>query len=202
MYLWILIHSIPFHGPPATTDTTGILALCMLDIDRFKDLNEQWGQPLADQFLRVFAQRLRADAGPDNLIGRIGGDEFAILLHSLNSNPQSASHTARIVANKVQQALNIPVVIDDNEVRVTVSMGLTLFPDASDDSADEVIKRADNALHKAKNKGGNQALFFESEMGIAAEQYFQIERNLVLSDPHLLEFWQLHVLVLLKAHYL
>lgn len=153
-------------------------ALILLNVDRFKKINDARGQGSGDSLLKALSLRLRAVIRDGDTLARVGGDEFAILLHSLNSNPQSASHTARIVANKVQQALNIPVVIDDNEVRVTVSMGLTLFPDASDDSADEVIKRADNALHKAKNKGGNQALFFESEMGIAAEQYFQIEREL------------------------
>lgn len=153
-------------------------ALILFNVDRFKKINDARGQGSGDHLLKALTQRLEAVVRDGDTFARVGGNEFAILLDSLNSNPQSASHTAMIAANKIQHALNHPFVIDEDEIRVTVSMGLTLFPDGESDSADEVIKRADNALHKAKNKGGNQSLFFESEMGRAAEQYFQIEREL------------------------
>jgi diguanylate cyclase (GGDEF)-like protein len=153
-------------------------ALILFNVDRFKKINDVRGQCSGDHLLKALIQRLEAVVQDGDTFARVGGNEFAILLDSLNSNPQSASHTAMIATNKIQHVLNHPFIIDEDEIRVTVSMGLTLFPDGDSDSADEVIKRADNALHKAKNKGGNQSLFFESEMGRAAEQYFQIEREL------------------------
>lgn len=153
-------------------------ALILFNVDRFKKINDARGQDSGDHLLKALAPRIAAVVRDGDTLARMGGDEFAILLHSLNGEQQSASHTAMIVANKIQQALNHPFRIGQDEVRITVSMGLTLLPDNTNDSANDVIKRADNALHKAKKMGGNQVLFFESEMGRAAEQYFQIEREL------------------------
>lgn len=152
-------------------------ALILFNVDRFKKINDARGQGSGDNLLKALARRLAAVVRDGDTFARMGGDEFAILLHGLNNNPQSASHTAMMVANKIQQALINPFVINGDEIRLTLSMGLTLFPDSTD-TADDVIKRADNALHKSKKMGGDQALFFESEMGSAAEQYFQIEREL------------------------
>ncbi len=153
-------------------------ALILLNVDRFKKINDARGQGSGDNLLKALSLRLKTVMRDGDTLARVSGDEFAILLHSLSSNPPSASHMAMNLANKIQQALNCPIVMNEDEVRVTASMGLTLFPDDSNDTVDDVIKRADNALHKAKNQGGNQILFFESEMGKAAEQYFQIEREL------------------------
>lgn len=153
-------------------------ALILFNVDRFKKINDARGQGSGDNLLKALARRVAAVVRDGDTLARMGGDEFAVLLHGLNNNPQSASHTAMVVANKIQQALDHPFVIDGDEIRITLSIGLTLFPDNSADTADNVIKRADNALHKSKKMGGNQALFFESEMGSAAEQHFQIEREL------------------------
>lgn len=108
-----------------SNETTGTLALCLLDIDQFKDLNEQWGQPLADQFLRVFAQRLRAEVGPDNLIGRIGGDEFAVAL-------KDCAHTEAALRRleALRQALARTAVLDNAQLRLTCSAGVRVGRDS------------------------------------------------------------------------
>ncbi len=141
------------------TDTTGILALCMLDIDQFKDLNEQWGQPLADQFLRVFAQRLRADAGPDNLIGRIGGDEFAI---ALKDCADAESALQRLEG--LRQSLARTAVLDNVQLRLTCSAGVTFYP-ADPGDADGLLRHADLALYAAKEQGKDRIAVFDIQQG-------------------------------------
>jgi len=141
------------------TDTPGILALCMLDIDQFKDLNEQWGQPLADQFLRVFAQRLRADAGPDNLIGRIGGDEFAI---ALTDCADTESALQRLEG--LRQSLARTAVLDNVQLRLTCSAGVTFYP-ADPGDADGLLRHADLALYAAKEQGKDRIAVFDIQQG-------------------------------------
>lgn len=141
------------------TDTNDILALCLLDIDQFKDLNEQWGQPLADQFLRVFAQRLRVDAGPDNLIGRIGGDEFAI---ALKGCADSASAMQRLEG--LRQSLARTAVLDNVQLRLTCSAGVTFYP-ADLGDADGLLRHANLALYAAKEQGKDRIAVFDIQQG-------------------------------------
>ena len=141
------------------TDAAGILVLCLLDIDQFKDLNEQCGQPLADQFLRVFAQRLRAEAGPDNLIGRIGGDEFAVAL-------KDCAHTEAALQRleALRQALARTAVLDNAQLRLTCSAGVTFYPDDVAD-ADGLMRHADLALYAAKEQGKDRIVVFDIQQG-------------------------------------
>lgn len=142
-----------------TTETPSILALCLLDIDQFKDLNEQWGQPLADQFLRVFAQRLRVEAGPDNLIGRIGGDEFAV---ALKDCAHSEDALERLEA--LRQALARTAVLDNAQLCLTCSAGVTFYPDDVAD-ADGLMRHADLALYAAKEQGKDRIAVFDIQQG-------------------------------------
>lgn len=139
--------------------TTATLALCLLDIDEFKSLNEQWGQPLADQFLRVFAQRLRAEAGPDNLIGRIGGNEFAAVL-------KDCAHTDAAMQRleSLRQAVAQTAVLNNVQLRLTCSAGVTFYPDDLAD-ADGLLRHADLALYTAKEQGKDRIVVFDIQQG-------------------------------------
>ena len=141
------------------SETTGILALCLLDIDQFKDLNEQWGQPLADQFLRVFAQRLRAEAGPENLIGRVGGDEFAVALTDC-----AHSEAALQQLEGLRQALAKAAVLGNAQLRLTCSAGVTFYPDDMAD-ADGMLRHAGLALYAAKEQGKDRIALFDIQQG-------------------------------------
>lgn len=147
--------------------TTGILALCLLDIDQFKNLNEEWGQPLADQFLRVFAQRLRAETGPDNLIGRIGGDEFAVAL-------KDCAHTGAAMQRleSLRHALTQTAVLDNTPLHLTCSAGVTFYPDDMAD-ADGLLRHADLALYAAKEQGKDRIAVFD----IQKDQRLQARRH-------------------------
>ncbi|MFC3115257.1 putative bifunctional diguanylate cyclase/phosphodiesterase [Cellvibrio fontiphilus] len=152
-------------------------ALILFNVDRFKKINDARGQAIGDNLLKALAERVASVVGNGDTLARMGGDEFAVLVRSHLNNSQPTSHIAMMIVNNIQQVIAAPFVVNGDEIRLTLSLGLTLFPEGND-SADEVIKRADNALHKAKKLGGNQALFFEAEMRNNAEHYFQVEREL------------------------
>lgn len=140
-------------------ELNNILALCVLDIDQFKGLNELWGLPIADRFLRVFAQRLKKEVGTDDLIGRIGGDEFVVVLQHCQS-----ADTAMQRLESMRQALAQTATLDGREVHLTCSAGVTFSPDDPAD-ADGLLRHADLALYAAKEQGKDRIVVFDIQQG-------------------------------------
>ncbi|WP_244139849.1 sensor domain-containing diguanylate cyclase [Burkholderia stabilis] len=125
-------------------------AVLMLDLDHFKALNDRWGHPLGDRALRHFARLLLAEAGPDGIVGRVGGEEFAIVL------PRSDLDTAFAFALRLQQrAIQARLMHEDQQVALTVSIGIDAMRE-SDFGAYQSLSRADKALYLAKERGRNR----------------------------------------------
>ncbi|KFG93818.1 diguanylate cyclase [Burkholderia paludis] len=131
--------------------TTGrTAAVLMLDLDHFKALNDRWGHPVGDRALRHFARLLLAETGPDGIVGRVGGEEFAIVL------PRSDLDMALAFAQRVQQrAIQARLMHEDQQVTLTVSIGIDAMR-ASDFGAYQPLSRADKALYLAKERGRNR----------------------------------------------
>ena len=128
----------------------GEAAVLMLDLDHFKRLNDRWGHALGDRALRHFAEALRAEARTGDLIGRIGGEEFAAVL------PETGAEQAVAFARRVQQRLdNTPLVFDETHVPLTVSIGIDRMR-AADGGAYQALSRCDKALYLAKERGRNR----------------------------------------------
>jgi diguanylate cyclase (GGDEF)-like protein/PAS domain S-box-containing protein len=153
-------------------------ALIFLNIDRLKTLNDALGHAAGDLLLKAVAERLAGILREDDTLARMTGDEFAILLQGLDTAAHTANRHAHIVVEKIHQALKQPFSNGHEEVTVTVSLGVTLFPELEHDAADSVLRRADTALHRAKKGGGNQTAFFETNMEEIASQRFTVEREL------------------------
>jgi diguanylate cyclase (GGDEF)-like protein len=129
------------------------LAAIMLDVDHFKSVNDRYGHAVGDQVLRALADRCRAALRSIDVLGRYGGEEFAIML------PGTQRHNgAMILAERIrQQVAQEPVQTDAGPVRVTVSVGVAGM-EADTPDPGELFKRADSALYEAKQAGRNRVV--------------------------------------------
>ena len=133
-------------------------AVCFLDLDHFKDVNDTLGHAAGDELLRVIAQRIRGCLGPDDLLARLGGDEFAILLDPVPGRDAAAAAMERVIA-----AVASPVLLGGADARVGASIGVALR--SSWDPAAEpalLLRQADIALYRAKSEGRNTVRFFDA----------------------------------------
>lgn len=128
----------------------GSLALLYLDLDRFKHVNDTLGHSVGDLLLQEVARRLRNCVRESDTVGRMGGDEFLVLLHGI---PQSEQ--ALLVASKIRRALASPFDLGGHRVHVFPSIGVALYPDHGDDYK-QLIRYADEAMYDAKKSGGNR----------------------------------------------
>ncbi len=150
-------------------------ALMLLDLDQFKDVNDTLGHPAGDRLLQIVARRLRSTLRSTDTLARLGGDEFAIVQTDLAANGGASG--AAILAQKALDAIAEPITIDDHDLFITSSLGVTLFPvDAN--GADQLIKNADLALYRAKAEGGHRFQFFLEQMNAEVLQKKSLEREL------------------------
>ncbi|MBF0311286.1 MAG: EAL domain-containing protein [Magnetococcales bacterium] len=152
------------------------VGLMHLDLDRFKVINDSLGYDRGDQILIEIGQRLAKCLRTSDSVGRIGADEFALLLSDISAEA-GAVRNASIVARKVYEFLSDPVVVGNQTVEVSAAMGITLFPQDGTHSAD-LIKNAETALSHARRKGRNSYQFFSSEMTETAKKRFALENSL------------------------
>ncbi|MFA5547233.1 MAG: EAL domain-containing protein [Porticoccaceae bacterium] len=154
-------------------------ALIIVNLDHFKTVNEARGIAFGDAILQLAGARLQSLAGDGDTVARLSADEFAVLLPDLS--PHRAGDTgqhAEATAENIHAAFQRPLEIDGETVTLSVSMGITLFPEAPEESAEDVISRADTALHRAKAAGGNHSAFFETAMGVQAKARYGLEKDL------------------------
>lgn len=158
-------------------------ALLLLNIDRFKNINEARGHAMGDALLNALSDRLGGLLRQGDTLARLASDEFALLLPNLGILSEHASRHALSVADKIRTDLQQPFNIGGEEITITTCIGITLFPETLDEKPDNVLRRVDTALHRAKGGGGNQIAFFETDMGESAEQRFRVERELRRAIP-------------------
>jgi diguanylate cyclase (GGDEF)-like protein len=127
-------------------------ALCVIDLDRFKDVNDTLGHLAGDQLLQEVAFRLRQALRASDTVARLGGDEFAVVL------PDADAQTAMLAAQKVVEALGASLVLEDCEVAVGASVGIAVYPENGGD-ADTLLRCADVAMYVAKQTRGGYALY-------------------------------------------
>ncbi|RAU19740.1 GGDEF domain-containing protein [Nitrincola tibetensis] len=153
-------------------------ALLLINIDRFKMINDAHGIGFGDELLKVVSLRLVNLLRVGDTIARTAGDEFAVMLPDINQQAGRASRHALVVAEKIHAALRATFDVQGEAFTITVSIGITTFPDDQDTLSGTVFRRAETALHRAKSSGGNQTAFFETSMGEAASSSFRTEQEL------------------------
>jgi diguanylate cyclase (GGDEF)-like protein/PAS domain S-box-containing protein len=147
-------------------------AVFCLDLDHFKKINNAFGHPLGNKLLRRVGERLCACLREDDTVARMGGDSFNLLVPNIGS-----VEGATKVVQKVLDSLRTPFEVDDREIYLSASIGIALFPYDGDDAA-TLVKNADIALQRAKEKGRGGHQFFDAGMNMRAEEQMVMEGHL------------------------
>ena len=148
------------------------LAVLCLDLDHFKDINDSLGHPIGDALLKEVGRRLRATVGESDTVARLGGDEFSVV--QIGRSEEAA---ARSLAGRLVEAISAPYEIDDHQIVIGVSIGISLSPQDGSDP-DELLKNADLALYRAKADGRGTYRFFETGMDARAQARRLLEMDL------------------------
>jgi len=148
------------------------VALMFLDLDRFKIINDSLGHDAGDQVLKVVAERLRSRMRKSDTVARLGGDEFTVILEAIGT-VQDATNVAQELLHIVGQS----IMVQDQEVFVTPSVGIALYPQYGKDP-ETLIKNADMAMYRAKRQGRNMYRFYTTETNGKASQHLAIESSL------------------------
>ncbi|PDT72795.1 bifunctional diguanylate cyclase/phosphodiesterase [Bradyrhizobium sp. C9] len=148
------------------------LAVLMLDLDRFKDVNDTLGHPAGDALLKSVAARLRRCVSDTTLVARLGGDEFAVIDYVTDPVTE-----AGVLAERIRKALSEPIDLGDHRVTTTASIGIAIAPRDGTDS-DEVLRSADLALYSAKSGGRGSFRFFEPELDRLLQTRRSLERDM------------------------
>ncbi|MGA8148729.1 MAG: EAL domain-containing protein [Gallionellaceae bacterium] len=150
----------------------GAVAILLIDMDRFKLINDSLGSVQGDELLNQVAVRLRDCLRESDTVGRTGGNEFVMILLSVN-----AAADARVAAKKVLEVLAAPFQIAEHQLHLTASIGIAVAP-GDGESAQELLRSAATALHQAKKDGGNQFCFFQAEMNQRVQREMRLESGL------------------------
>jgi diguanylate cyclase (GGDEF)-like protein/PAS domain S-box-containing protein len=162
------------------------VALLFLDLDRFKLINDTLGHASGDSMLRIIAERLKHSVRAEDMVARIGGDEFTIVLEEITQTNDAAT-----LAQKLIRAIAEPMQLNDQEIVITTSIGLSIYPDDANTAAD-LAKAADAAMYRAKARGRHTFEFYTSELTDHAIQKLSTENNLrqALARDELMLYFQ------------
>jgi diguanylate cyclase (GGDEF)-like protein/PAS domain S-box-containing protein len=163
------------------------LAVCFLDIDNFKRINDEFGRDEGDLLLLSISQRIANSLREEDVVSRQGGDEFILLLEGINSCKECEQLISRIL-----EMIAEPYVIKGKEHIVTASCGIKLYTDGRAVDIDTLVRRADQAMYQAKLLGKNTFAFFDSQIEKASQEHMAFIRNVsqAISDQEMVLYYQ------------
>jgi diguanylate cyclase (GGDEF)-like protein/PAS domain S-box-containing protein len=135
-----------------------VVGLLLLDLDRFKHVNDSLGHDVGDALLVQVAERLRSGAGEGNTVARLGGDEFVVLCDEVRDIDEISD-----LAGRLDEVLRAPFVLGADEVMLTASIGIAVW-NGGDERADELVRHADAAMYRAKDRGRGRIELFDERM--------------------------------------
>jgi diguanylate cyclase (GGDEF)-like protein len=163
----------------------GIVAVMLLDLNGFKPVNDLLGHGAGDRLLRIVADRLSGRVRETDTVARLGGDEFALVIEGLGRPEQAA-----LVARKLLDTIAPPIRLDAEDVAVTASLGVALYPRDGDDPA-ALLRLADAAMYRAKGQGGNHCCFHDPGVDSRMRRGVILEQDLrraLERDEFMLQF--------------
>jgi diguanylate cyclase (GGDEF)-like protein len=125
------------------------IGLMLLDLDRFKTVNDTFGHDMGDELLKAVTERLKVCVREVDTVARMGGDEFTIILEGVSSE-----QNILVVAKRITESIAAPFELKGHHISVGVSIGITIYPH-DDHPVDELLKHADTAMYRAKQQGGS-----------------------------------------------
>jgi len=155
----------------ARRETTGV-AVMLVDLDRFKNINDTLGHLVGDQLLIEVAQRVKDAVRDNDVVARLGGDEFIVVVTNVD-----ALEAVDGVVRKLQAAVSQPYAIEGHLLHTTPSVGISLFP-ADGDTAETLIRHADAAMYEAKSEGRNNWQYYSDSVSAAATERLRVESDL------------------------
>lgn len=167
-----LTYAFGEHLLAATPRHHSRCAVLFVDLDRFKPINDTYGHAAGDEVLRQVARRLRQCVRSEDVVGRLGGDEFLVVLAHVSS-PEDISHIAAACLEEVAR----PVLHQDLELQVSPSIGISVYP-TDGDSMEALVRNADRAMYHAKENGRNNFQFFKPAMNLRAKSLLRLETRL------------------------
>ncbi len=167
-----LFHERLEHAIQVAKRENQIFPVLFLDIDRFKNLNDTLGHDTGDAILKVVSRRIKGSLREVDTVCRMGGDEFVIIIETIHS----VNEVSRI-AEKIIENISKPIRIEHNELFVTVSIGIAIYPDDGDDYT-AIFKNADLAMYEAKDEGRNNFQFFSQAMNERIQRRMSMESDL------------------------
>ncbi|MCO5400623.1 EAL domain-containing protein [Ralstonia soli] len=153
------------------------MALMLIDLDRFKEVNDSLGHDTGDRLLIEAGKRISACVGPSDTVARLGGDEFTIILPRLD-DAQDVERIARTIIGRLAD----PFQLGADEAFISASVGITFFPDDAHD-LDVLFKNADQAMYAAKNAGRNRFSYFTPDMQVETERRLRLTSDLRVALP-------------------
>src|SRR5262249_26128176 len=163
------------HLPDAIEEAkrkSSALAVLFLDLDRFKHVNDSRGHETGDKLLKTVAQRIRSTMRSTDVVVRMGGDEFVVILKGVKSTERVNDAAARI-----NHALSAPMVVAGRTIVTTVSIGVALYPHDGTDMG-ELLRHSDTAMYQAKDRGRNNFQLFSPSMDKRLKERIAIESSL------------------------
>jgi diguanylate cyclase (GGDEF)-like protein/PAS domain S-box-containing protein len=148
------------------------IAILFIDLDRFKAINDSLGHTIGDKLLLEVSKRIKQAIRHNDVVGRLGGDEFLVIMDNL-LNPEDAS----IKAKNILSVLHTEFLIEGKELYISASIGISLFPDDGE-QVDSIIKAADIAMYQVKNNGKNNFCFYSDDLSTEVVERFNLENQL------------------------
>ncbi|WP_111643301.1 putative bifunctional diguanylate cyclase/phosphodiesterase [Marinimicrobium alkaliphilum] len=152
-------------------------AVLFIDLDQFKNINDSLGHPVGDKVLKEVAQRLVGTVRDEDLVVRLSGDEFVVLLTVLDQDISTAALRAGEISEKIRRVVSQPYQHDNLDLRVTCSIGVVVYPDRNN-SVHELLRYADTAMYQVKEKGRDAIEFFNEDMADRVSRQLIMEGDL------------------------
>ena len=152
------------HERLRSTSQGSFQAVFLIDLDHFKSINDSQGHSFGDKVIKAIANRLAFNHRSEDFLGRLGGDEFVLVLPNMEGTTQEAALQTYNNATAMHELVKAPLKVEDQQVNLSASIGITVFSYNSTHSSEDILRQADIALYHAKDKGHGLFSFFQPEM--------------------------------------